>query len=98
MHILILKYFIAKKEGGFPGGSVVKNPPANARDRVWSQGQEESPWEGNGNPLQFYCPGNPVDRGASWGYSPWDSKKATEHTHSYLVAKSCLTLCDPHRL
>jgi len=33
---------------------------------VWSLGQEDSPWVGNGNPLQYSCLGNPMDRGASW--------------------------------
>ena len=31
---------------------------------VWSLGQEDSPEEGNGNPLQYYCLENPMDRGA----------------------------------
>ena len=35
---------------GFPGGSVVKNPPAKQEMRVSSLGQED-PEEGNGNPL-----------------------------------------------
>ena len=51
----------------FPGVSVVKNLPANAGDTgdvVWSLGQEEG--EGNGNPLQYFCLGNPRDRGAWW--------------------------------
>ena len=45
---------------GFPGGSVVKNPHANAGDA----GLRRSPGEGNGNPLQYSCQGNPMDRGA----------------------------------
>ena len=32
--------------------------------RVQSLGQEDSPGEGNGNPLHYYCLGNPMDRGA----------------------------------
>ena len=49
---------------GFPGGSVAKNPPANAEDMVsipesrWSHGGR------NGNPLQYSCLGNPMERGA----------------------------------
>ena len=38
----------------FPGGSVVKNPPANAGDVGSIPGSERSPGEGNGNPLQYY--------------------------------------------
>ena len=48
---------------GFLGGSVVKNPPANNEARVGSLGQED-PGEGNGNPLQYSCLDNPMDRGA----------------------------------
>ena len=33
-----------------------------------------SPGEGNGNPLQYSCLGNPVERGAWQGYSPWGHK------------------------
>ena len=47
---------------GFPGGSVVKNPPANARDAGLIPGLGRSPGEGNGNPLQYSCLGNPMDR------------------------------------
>ena len=49
---------------GFPGGSVVKNPPANAGDVGSIPGLEGSPGEGNGNPLQYSCLENPTDRGA----------------------------------
>ena len=46
---------------------VVKNPPANAgdiRDADSIPGSERSPGEGNGNPLQYPCLGNPMDRGS----------------------------------
>ena len=49
---------------GFPGGSVVKSPPANAGDEGSIPGLGRSPEEGNGNPLQYSCLGNPMDRGA----------------------------------
>ena len=49
---------------GFPGGSVVKNSPANARDTGSISGLGRFPGEGNGNPLQDSCLGNPMDRGA----------------------------------
>ena len=42
---------------------VVKNLPANAGDVGSILGLERSPGEGNGNPLQYSCPGNPMDRG-----------------------------------
>ena len=49
---------------GFLGGSVVKNLTASARDMGSIPGSRRSPGEGNGNPLQFSCLGNPMDRGA----------------------------------
>ena len=51
----------------FPGGSVVKNLPAKAGDTgdVGSiPGLGRSPGAGNGNPLQYSCLENPMDRGA----------------------------------
>ena len=51
---------------GFPGGSVVKNPPDNARDVGSIAGLGRSLGKGNGNPLQYSCLGNPMDRGAWW--------------------------------
>ena len=52
---------------GFPGNSVVKNPPANAgdiRDTVSIPGSGRSPGGGHGNPPQYSCLENPMDRGA----------------------------------
>ena len=51
---------------GFPGGSMVKNLPANAGDEGSIPGSGRSPGEGNGNPLQYSCLGNLMDRGAWW--------------------------------
>ena len=48
----------------FPGSSIVKNLPAKAGDMDSIPGSGRSPGEGNGNPLQYSCLGNPVDRGA----------------------------------
>ena len=48
----------------FPGSSVVKNPPANARDMGSVPGLGRSPGEGNGNPLQYSCLRNSMDRRA----------------------------------
>ena len=53
----------------FPGGSVVKNLPANAGDVISIPGSGRSPGEGNGNPLQYSCLENPRDRGVWWDYS-----------------------------
>ena len=54
---------------GFPGGRVVKNLPANvgdARDMGLISGSGRSPGEGNGNPLQYSCLENSMDREAWW--------------------------------
>ena len=54
---------------GFLGGLVLKNLAANARDtrdKGLIPGWERSPGGGNGNPLQFSCLENPMDRGTSW--------------------------------
>ena len=61
---------------GFPGGSAVKNPPADVGEAGLIPGSERSPGEGNGNPLQYSYQGNHIDRGA-WQatYSPWGSKE-----------------------
>ena len=47
-------------------GSVVKNLPANAGDKGSVPGLRRSPGEGIGNPLQYSCLGNLMDRGAWW--------------------------------
>ena len=50
--------------GVFPGGSEVKNSPANAGDADLIPVLGRSLGEGNGNPLHYSCLGNPMDRGA----------------------------------
>ena len=50
----------------FPGGSVIKNQPANANNAGLIPGLGRSPGGGNGNPLQYSCLGNLTDRGAWW--------------------------------
>ena len=66
---------------GFPGGSEDKASPCNAGDPGSIPGLGRSPGEGNGNPLQYSCLENPMDRGA------W---RATVHR----VAKSQTRLSD----
>ena len=48
----------------FSGGSVVKNPAANAGDSGLIPRLGRSPGEGNGNPARYSCLGNLMDRGA----------------------------------
>ena len=75
---------------GFPGGSVVKNPPANAgatEDSGLIPGLGRFPGEGIGNPLQYSCLENPMNRGVWWATAHGISKESdtTEwlsmHTH-----------------
>ena len=50
-------------------GAVVGNPSANAgdtRDAVWIPGPRKSSGGGLSNQLEYYCPENPMDRGAWW--------------------------------
>ena len=49
---------------GFPGGTMVKNLPAGAGDTSSFTGLGRSPRRGNGNPLQYSCLENSMDRGA----------------------------------
>ena len=54
---------------GFPGGagsSLVAHGGLHAGDPDLIPGLGSSPGEGNGNPLQYSCLGNPMDRGAWW--------------------------------
>ena len=65
---------------GFPGGSVVKNPPASAGatgDAGLIPELRRSPEEGNGNPLQYSCLGNPMDRGGWWATVQRVTKRQT---------------------
>ena len=55
---------------------MVKNLPRNARDLGSIPGLGRSPGEGNGNPLQYSCLENSMDRRAGWvTVSPWGRKE-----------------------
>ena len=51
---------------GFPGGSDGKESVSNAGDPGSTPVSGRSPGIGNGNPLQYSCLENPIDRGAWW--------------------------------
>ena len=69
----------------FSGGSVIKNPPANEGK---SPESGRFPGEGTGNPLQYSCLENPMDKGA-WQVTVHriakesDTTEATEHAHTH---------------
>ena len=63
---------------GFPGGSLVKNPPANAgdvRDPGSIPGMGRSSGGGHSNPLQYFCPEIPHGQSSLPGFHPWGCKK-----------------------
>ena len=64
---------------------MVKNSPANAGDTtdVGSiPGSERSPGVGNGNPLQYSCLENSMERRSLAGYSPWGCKESDKTEHA----------------
>ena len=60
------KLRLAELESGFPGGSDSKESACNVGDPGSTPGLGRSPGGGNGNPLQYSCLENPMDRGAWW--------------------------------
>ena len=79
---------------GFPDGTVVMNPPANARNpRKMGSSPEsgQSPGEGTGNPLQYFLPGKVNGQRRLEGYSPRDckeldmTKRLSTHTVSWYI-------------
>ena len=88
---------------GFPGGSVVKNPPANAEDTGDMSsipGSGRSPGGGNGNPLHYSCLEKSHGQRSLADYSPQSCKESdtTEHVpDGYIInlsvqAQLCPTL------
>ena len=66
---------------------MVKNSPANAgdvRDTGLIPGLERSPGVGNGNPVQYSCLENSMDKGASWATVQVSCQESdiTEHAHA----------------
>ena len=64
MVIIDNNYTVLYNYMGFPGGSEVKASACNAGDLGSIPGSGRSPGEGNGNPPQYSCLENPMDRGA----------------------------------
>ena len=58
------KLLVTKVNHGLPLRLSGKECASQAGDRGLNPGSERSPGEGNGNPLQYSCLGNPMDRGA----------------------------------
>ena len=70
-----------------PGGSDGKESGCNAGDPGLIPGSVRSHGEGNGYPLQYFCPENPMDRGAWWSTVHGVAKSQTQlndyHTHTH---------------
>jgi len=94
---------------GFPGSSVVKNPPANTGDAGLISGLGRCPGEGNGSPLQYSCLENPMDRGAWWVTVHGVTKESNMHQQEGSLPLSqqgytrycakllrCIIKCSPH--
>ena len=65
----------------FPHSSVGKESACNAGDLGSIPGLERSPGEGTGNPLQYSCLENPMDRLQSMGLREWDMTQGLNHHH-----------------
>ena len=71
----------------------VKNLPANARDAGSIPGSGRSAGEGNGNPLQYACQENPMDRGAWWATVHGVAKSRTRlRSFTYLLTRIGIVL------
>ena len=78
---------------GFPGGSDGEEPACNAGDLGSTPGSGRSPGGGHGNPLQYSCLENPMDREAWWPTVYEAAKSQTQlsdyntHTGSYSASQ-----------
>ena len=68
--------------GDFPGGSDGKVSVYNVGDLSSIPRSGRSPGEGSGNPLQYYCLENPMDRGAWWATVHGVTKSRTQLSNS----------------
>ena len=70
---------------GFPSGSERKQSACNAEDPGSIPGLERSPGEGNGNPLQYSCLENSMDRGTWWVHGVTESDRTEPLTLHFSV-------------
>ena len=96
-HNFLANFYPSNLNIGFPGGSVVKNPPANAgdaKDMGLIPGSDpwggKIPWSGKWQPAPVFLPGKFHGQRSLVGYSPWgrkesDTTEATEHSHMHII-------------
>ena len=92
---IMRSFYISLALTSFPGGSEGKASACNAGDLGSIPGSGRSPGGGNGNPLQYSCRENPMDRGAWWAtvhripkswtqlkrcsMHPWEKSDSSDH-------------------
>ena len=86
---------------GFSGGTLMKNPSANAGDAGSISGSRRSPGERNGNPFKYSCLENPTDREA-WRATvhgvtePDMTEQLSTHTQAHVLKIFCaIPVCLP---
>ena len=83
----------------FPGGIVVKNPPANAGDMRlgFDSCAGKIPWKRNWQPTPVFLPEKFRGLRSLVGYSPWDRKESntTEHAHTHTIYLYLLEITQP---
>ena len=79
-------------EAGFPGGSDSRESTCDVGDLGSIPGSRRSPGEGNGNPLQYSCLENPMDRGAWWATVHGVAKSQTQLSDSFTFFHSTAPL------
>ena len=78
-HEIRRRLLLGRKAKGFSGGTSGKEPVSHCsrlRDLGLIPGLGRSPEEGHGNPLQYSCLENPMDKRSLEGYSPWGHKES----------------------
>ena len=93
MSSVFLSLFLSalRSERGFPGSAVVKNPPdraGDARDMSSIPGSGISPGKRTGNPLQYPCWGNLMDRGAWRATVHGVASHTTERFNTHLIREA----------
>ena len=84
---------------GFPGGSVVKNPPASAgdiRNVGLTPGSKKMPWRRKWQPTPVFLPGKSHGQKSLTGYNPWghkesDTTERLEHTDTHTPRLSLIS-------